>query len=157
MQNNRHIVMVWLLLAALGAALAPGAAAAESERPIVVVKDTISRILETLRDQTLAPEAARARVASIASERIDYRDMSQRILARHWAKADPEQQDRFVSMFRDVVVNLYWERIRKYAGEEVFYFTSSIDQEIYATVDTVIQSDTIEIPVTYRLRLSNAA
>lgn len=130
-------------------------AAAVDEKPIVIVKSTITRILKTLADDSLSEEQTRNRVAEITRERINYYEMSRRILAVNWAKAGPEQQRRFVELFTEILTNTYWSRIKKYRNEEVVYFTSSIEQEVYATVDTVIQSETIEIPVTYRLKYTN--
>ena len=78
--------------------------------------------------------------------------MSKRILAVNWSKADPEQQKRIIKLCEEILSNTYWARLRKYRNEEVIYFTSSIEREIYATVDTVIQSKVVEIPVTYRLK-----
>jgi phospholipid transport system substrate-binding protein len=130
-------------------------ALAADETPIIIVKSTITRIMKTLADDSLSVDAARKRVGQIASERINYYEMSKRILAINWAKADPDQQKRFIELFKEILSNTYWDRIKKYRNEEVVYFTSSIENEIYATVDTVIQSDTVEIPVTYRMKYTN--
>ena len=126
--------------------------AATNETPIAIVKDTITRILSTLADDSLSEEQARKRVAAIANERINYYEMSKRVLAVNWSKTNPEQRKRFVGFFRQKLFDTYWSRFKKYRDKEVIYFTSTIDNDGFATVDTVIQSDTIEIPVTYRLK-----
>ncbi|MGR9088946.1 MAG: MlaC/ttg2D family ABC transporter substrate-binding protein [Gammaproteobacteria bacterium] len=131
---------------------AGGNAAEANERPIVIVKDTIGRILQTLNDPQFTEDERRDRVAAIASERINYYEMGRRILAVNWSKTEPADQRRFVELFRQVLTNAYWSRIKKYRNEEVVYFTSNSDGVNFATVDTVIQSDTVEIPVTYRLK-----
>ena len=130
-------------------------ALATDETPILIVKDTITRIMKTLADDSLSTEVARKRVGQIASERINYYEMSKRVLAVNWSKADPAQQKRFIKLFRKILSNAYWARIKEYRNEEVVYFTSSIENEIYATVDTVIQSDVVEIPVTYRMKYTD--
>ena len=123
--------------------------------PIVIVKDMITRILKTLSDDSLSEEQARNRVESIASERINYYEMSKRILAVNWSKAEPAQQRRFIELFRQILLHTYWSRLKKYSDEEVIYFTSTVEKDIFATVDTVIQSETIEIPVSYRLKYAD--
>jgi len=154
MQNHSPIIRLILLMFSLW--LLPLAnAAAIDERPIVIVKDTITRVLTALGDDTLSEDERRDRVAAIASERINFYEMSRRILAVNWAKADKDEQRQFVELFREILTNTYWRRIKEYRNEEVVYFTGSIDEEIFATVDTVIQSETIEIPVTYRLKYSD--
>lgn len=37
----------------------------------------------------------------------------------------------------------------------MLYFTATIDRDIYATVDTIIQTERIKVPVTYRLKFAN--
>ena len=146
--NLRSIALISLLSMVTAAQLQ----AATEETPVVIVKDTISRILKTLSDDSLSEEQARKRVADITSERINYYEMSKRILAVNWSKMDRDQQKRFIALFRQKLLDTYWSRIKKYSDEEVIYFTATMDDDEFATVDTVIQSETIEIPVTYRLR-----
>ena len=146
--NLRSILLISLLSIVTAAQLQ----AAAEEKPVVIVKDTISRILNALSDDSLSEEQARKRVADIASERINYYEMSKRILAVNWSKMDRDQQNRFIALFRQKLLDTYWSRIKKYSDEEVIYFTATMDDDEFATVDTVIQAETIEIPVTYRLR-----
>ena len=155
MQETANIIRALSVFSFLMILATAQSVAATDEKPIVIVKDTISRILNTLSDDSLSEDEARKRVGEIASERINYYEMSKRILAVNWSRTDAEQQKRFVDLFREILSNTYWARIKKYSNEEVVYFTGTIDQEIFATVDTVIQSDTIEIPVTYRLKYTD--
>ena len=48
---------------------------------VIIVKDTITRILKTLLDDSLSAEQARDRIDRIAGERINYYELSKRILA----------------------------------------------------------------------------
>ncbi len=139
----------------LSIALASQVRAETDAMPVVILKDTITCILKTLSDDSLSEEQARNRVESIASERINYYEMSKRILAVNWSKAEPAQQRRFIELFRQILLHTYWSRLKKYSDEEVIYFTSTIEKDIFATVDTVIQSETIEIPVSYRLKYAD--
>ncbi|MBT8445785.1 MAG: ABC transporter substrate-binding protein [Gammaproteobacteria bacterium] len=125
------------------------------ETPVKVVKSTISRILKTLQDDALSGDQTREQVAAIASERINYAGMSQRILATNWARLSEDQQARFIGAFRGILVETYWQRMKNYSDEKVIYFTSSLNTPDFATVDTVIESRQVEIPVTYRLKKTN--
>jgi phospholipid transport system substrate-binding protein len=154
MPNPAFTLRALIVVALLATLSAPSTTVAD-EQPIVIVKDTITRIMKTLADGSLSADETRRRVGQIASERINYYEMSKRILAVNWSKADRDQQKRFVELFKEILSNTYWARIKKYRNEEVVYFTASIEREIYATVDTVIQSDTIEIPVTYRMKYAD--
>lgn len=146
----KRILFCFLLM------LATVASGAETDdKPIIVVKNTISRILKVLSDESISEADAREKVAAIAGERIDYQEMSQRVLGINWSKADASQQQRFVHLFREIVLHRNWARMKQFNNEDVIYFTSTIDKDIFAAVDTVIQSETVEIPVTYNLRLTN--
>lgn len=77
--------------------------------------------------------------------------MSRRILAINWNKSSDEQKKRFEELFKQVLLNTYWQRIKNYNNEKVEYITGMIEGNRFATVDTVIISDKIEIPITYRM------
>ncbi len=142
-------------LAVLALAVGPGLAAAmddTEETPVKVVKHTISRVLKTLQDESLSEDETREAVAAIASERVNYAGMSQRILAQNWTRLNEDEQARFIAAFREVLVETYWQRMKNYSNEKVIYFTSSLNTPDFATVDTVIESKQVEIPVTYRLK-----
>ena len=143
------------MLAVLGLLVPP--VAATDEKPTVIVKDVVTRILAVLDDESLSEEQARKRVEAIASEGINYYEMSKRILAGSWSQATADQKSRFIELFRQILLNNYWSRIRQYSGEHVRYVNFSIDREIYATVHTVIQGETVEIPVSYRLKYADGA
>ncbi len=46
-----------------------------------------------------------------------------------------------------------WLRIKLYTDERVKYITGAIDKDGYATVDTIIVTDTVEIPISYKMEL----
>lgn len=141
-------------LAALVFAAAASLSAEQTEparAPNEVVKETIGAVMGVLSDERLSPGEKRVRVMELASLNIDFEGMSQRILAARWSAASPQQQRRFIELFRRFLLNTFWVRIRKYSDERVVYFTASLDGGRFATVDTVIISDQVEIPITYRL------
>ena len=54
---------------------------------------------------------------------------------------------------KKILFNTYWSRIKNYNNEKVEYITGMIEGNRFATVNTVIISDKIEIPITYRMEL----
>ena len=79
--------------------------------------------------------------------------MSRRILAINWKKSTDAQKQEFEKLFREILLNTYWQRIKNYDNEKVEYITGMIEGNRIATVDTVIISDKLEIPITYRMEL----
>ena len=127
---------------------------AEEESPGKIVKQTVDQVLSVLKDESLDEEKKKETVFKLVKERINFKEMSRRILATNWNLADEKQRKEFMSLFEQILLNTYWDRMQNYAGERVEYITVSRDTEGYATVDTVIVKDknNIQIPISYRMK-----
>jgi len=127
---------------------------AEEESPGKIVKQTVDQVLSVLKDESLDEEKKKETVFKLVKERINFKEMSRRILATNWNVADEKQRKEFMSLFEQILLNTYWDRMQNYAGERVEYITVSRDTEGYATVDTVIVKDknNIQIPISYRMK-----
>jgi phospholipid transport system substrate-binding protein len=127
---------------------------ANEESPGKIVKQTVDNVLDVLKNKSFTEEKRKQIISELIKDRINFKDMSRRILATNWKLATEEQKKEFISLFQKVLVNTYWTRIKRYAGERVKYITVSIDNENYATVDTIIVRDKsdIEIPISYRMK-----
>ena len=127
---------------------------AEEESPGKIVKLTVDQVLSVLKDESLDEEKKKETVFKLVKERINFKEMSRRILATNWNVADEKQRKEFMSLFEQILLNTYWDRMQNYAGERVEYITVSRDTEGYATVDTVIVKDknNIQIPISYRMK-----
>jgi len=127
---------------------------ADEESPGKIVKQTVDNVLDVLKNEDFTEEKRKQIISELIKDRINFKDMSRRILATNWKLATEEQKKEFISLFQEILVNTYWFRIKRYAGERVEYITVSFDNENYATVDTVIirgKSD-IEIPISCRMK-----
>ncbi len=127
---------------------------ANEESPGKIVKKTVEQVLYILNDKNLNEDQRKDIVFQLVKERINFKEMSRRILATNWKIADDEQKKQFMSMFEQILLNTYWQRIKQYTGERVEYVTESSDTEGYATVDTIIVKDKtdIQIPISYRMK-----
>ena len=127
---------------------------AEEESPGKIIKQTVDQVLSVLKDESLDEEKKKETVFKLVKERINFKEMSRRILATNWNVADEKQRKEFMSLFEQILLNTYWDRMQNYAGERVEYITVSRDTEGYATVDTVIVKDknNIQIPISYRMK-----
>ena len=126
---------------------------AESEDPARVVKQTVTAVLSILDNSDLSEEEKRQQVFDIADDRINFKEMSRRVLAINWRKADESQQAVFADRFRLILLHNYWTRIKRYAGEQIEYTAVSYDSTDVATVDTVIvKAGDVRIPISYRMK-----
>jgi phospholipid transport system substrate-binding protein len=121
--------------------------------PTEQLRTTVDQIIETLRDKNLSQEAILEKVADLVRQKFDFRAMSQRTLGINWRKATPQEQDRFVDLFAQLLEDTYRGRIKAYTykDEKVEYLGERI-RDSRAEVDTVIVANR-DIPVSYRMRL----
>ena len=127
---------------------------ANDEDPGEIVKQTVEQVLAVLKDDGLNEKKKKVIISNLAKDRINFKDMSRRILATNWKKATEEQKSKFTLLFQQILLNTYWIRMNQYSGERVEYVAVSRDNDDYATVDTIIvkDRDSVEIPISYRMK-----
>ncbi len=120
--------------------------------PTVQVKQTVETIILTLKNNDMNKYTRREKIATLIKERFDFRVMSRRVLALNWKHATPAQKDRFISLFTDLLKNSYMERIEAYTDEKV-KFVKEKRKGKKALVDTLIVTESVEIPIRYKVFL----
>jgi phospholipid transport system substrate-binding protein len=124
--------------------------------PTDQLRGRVDRVLTILEDHALKQEARaadrRAAIRAIANEIFDFRELSQRTLARHWQGRTAAERDEFVELFTDLLERSYIGKIETYSGgERVQYVAETLDGD-QATVRTKIVTRTAtEIPIDYRM------
>ncbi|MCB1749124.1 MAG: ABC transporter substrate-binding protein [Gammaproteobacteria bacterium] len=137
----------------LAGGMLDGAAAASEETPLAVVRNTVDGVVATLAAPDLSTAVRKRQVRKLIGERFDFVAMSNRVLATNWSKANKEQRARFTSLFRELLSATYWRKISAYTNEKVRYAGERRRSDKLATVETVIETDTADIPVDYKLYL----
>jgi len=150
----RHCLISTVLFS-LFTLVSPAVFAQDVEDPGPVVMNTIKQVLDVLRDAQAKEADKRARIYALVQERLDFEGMSRRVLTVEWKGLNADQRQRFQSLFSQIVLGTYWEKIRKYKDERVDYVTSVIEGDNNANVDTIIISGGAEIPITYRMEIVN--
>lgn len=138
-----------LIILGLGLLASPALSAPVT--PLEEVRTTVDAVLALLRDKSLDPDLRRTRVTQLVRSRFDFTSMSQRILATHWRSASPQEQQRFVSLFSDLLEANYTSKIEAYTDEKVRYLGEQIIGD-RASIDTSIITASAEIPIAYRLQ-----
>ena len=77
--------------------------------------------------------------------------MSNRVLATNWNKATKRQRTKFTGLFKELLSNTYWRKISGYKNEQVEYIGEKLRNEKFATVNTLVKTETVDIPVDYKL------
>lgn len=124
---------------------------ASSAGPLGVVTTTVEAVIAVLRDSERSDSARKRQVRAIIGEHFDFTAMANRVLATNWRKATVDERARFTSLFRELLTNTYWRKISGYTNERVEYTGERMRSDKLATVNTVIRTDTVDIPVDYKL------
>jgi len=124
---------------------------AEAEHPGKIVQKTVNDVIEVLSNNKFNEEQKRTKTYELVEKQINFTGMSRRILALNWKKASDAQKNEFIRLFRALLLDTYWNRIKKYKNQRVEYITGMIEGNNYAIIDTVIISEKVEIPITYRM------
>ncbi len=115
---------------------------------------TIDNILEILRDPSLKGDEKeakrRALLRKIIHKRFNFTKMSQLSLARHWKKRSDEEKKAFIVMFGQLLEDTYVSKIETYTDEKIIYVKEFVKKK-KAMVYTKIVTQTVEIPIDYRL------
>lgn len=122
--------------------------------PTQQVQQSVDRIMDLLNDKSLQTEVRNQELEDLIRSRFDFQIMSQWILGQNWRKATPQQRDRFVELFTDLLEANYKGRIAEYADqytdEKVDYAGERIKGE-HAMVDTFVVTKDKRIPISYKL------
>jgi len=157
--NKWHLKFLSVIILVIAVSvLHQGISRAAAADPVVFVKDAVDEIISILQDEKLAGPSRKAerksRVVTIIEKKFDFREMSMRALARHWKDRNPQEQDRFVSLFKKLLENTYIAKIDTYSGEKVVFKKAAL-QGSKAIVYSELVRKNVETPVNYMLKNSD--
>ncbi|MBP1709774.1 MAG: toluene tolerance Ttg2 superfamily protein [Deltaproteobacteria bacterium] len=147
--------MVCLLLVVVFCSKSLGAVVTES--PTDKLRKVTEEIRTILDEYVKNPQGKREETLNklmlIADQHFDWAEMAKRSLGRFWKQRTPEEQSKFIGLFRDLLKNAYIGRIESYAHEKVV-FEGEKSEGNYSVVTSkiIIPSKGTEVPVDYRLQ-----
>jgi phospholipid transport system substrate-binding protein len=147
--------LVWLFCLIM----VPITGAAEDISARQQLETSIDAIVAVLKDESLKGEANTSRRRKALREKIyerfDLDKMSQFSLGRHWRGRTAEERQTFVALFSDLLENTYVGKIESYTDEQVIYVKEQVRDD-KAQIDTRIITESIEIPIDYRMYRTDA-
>ncbi len=135
--------------------------AAAADNPLDVVKAGVDEVVSVLQDPAYnTPERKDEqleKIWSVIRDVFDFETIAKGTLRRHdWEKFSTEQQREFVDLFTDLIGNTYLGRLQsEYHDEKVVYKEQEMLSDSKAVVRTMVNRNSVEIPVDYRLFLKN--
>ncbi|MEW5745090.1 MAG: ABC transporter substrate-binding protein [Nitrospirota bacterium] len=158
---TRSAALVAFVLLCFGYVPAAGAGEATEQ-----VRQTVEQIRSVFKDRDLnKPEKKKqrnARLRTIVEGRFDFEEMSKRSLGLHWSKRTPEEQREFVSLYKDLLEDVYLRKleqheskIKEHVEDKVVYLDERTEGS-YALVRTaVVTKGGKEVRLDYRLLRKN--
>jgi len=146
--NRKKLLLFVLMILTYSAAWA-----VIDKSPTERVRAAVNEVLTIVTDQGKEKQDRSKEIKAVINYYFDFQTMSQSILATNWQRASKEEKERFVEFFSEYIEESYLNTISSYSGQEIRY----VDEKIHgnrAVVDTLIITDTAEIPVNYKLRYS---
>jgi len=126
--------------------------------PTEQVRTEVDHIIDLLKDKKIDTANRNKQITDLIRSRFDFQTMSQWILGINWRKATPEQRERFLDLFTQLLEATYQGRIEayieEYTDEHVKYVGEQIRQG-KALVETLVVTKSQEIPVNYKLLQEN--
>jgi phospholipid transport system substrate-binding protein len=102
-----------LLIAVVGAAVPRGAAAQDAAAFVRTLGTEAIQVL----GPNVSPAPRLARFRQLFHEDFDVAGIGRFVLGRYWNAATPQQQQEFLQLFQEYVVQAYSTRLAQYAGE----------------------------------------
>ena len=110
--------------------------------------DRVLKILDPEAKQDGKSEERRVAIRKVAQETFDFREISQRSLARHWQARTAAERDDFVELFTDLLERSYIGQIEQYSGgERIVYLGETIEGDLAQVRTKLVTKQSTEIPV----------
>ena len=116
----KKIMTLLMLVALIAPVWAKTNEVKEAENRVLEVTRSIVKNLEQNKD-LYAREPARlnAMIRKEVLPFIDFEAMSKLTLGKHWRKATPQQRQRFINAFREMLIRSYGKAMLDYAGATI--------------------------------------
>ena len=128
-----------------------GITAGDFTNPTARVKDSVEKVILILKDDSLAREIRWKKIGVVIDKSFDFRSMSQSILATNWKTATPAEREKFIEFFSQYIEETYRAKIESYTNQKIEYIGETVNGK-RAVVETLIITDSAEIPVNYKLK-----
>jgi phospholipid transport system substrate-binding protein len=146
--------MRYALIAAVGV-VALSATVAQADTPTADLRSAVDAALKILQDPALRGDAhdkeRRQELSRVAEHAFDFREISQRVLARYWRERTESEREEFTTVFRELLELTYTALLNRYNGEKVVYLDESMDGDFARVRTNIVTPRGTQIPVSYSM------
>lgn len=110
--------------------------------------------IDQLTDLTVAADVRESRFRAMLEQNFDVPNISRFVLGRYWRLATPAQQQEFQTLFREMVVQIYMNRLKDYRGQSLKVTSARLDANgHYALVESNVIDPASNNPVNVEWRV----
>jgi phospholipid transport system substrate-binding protein len=113
----RKLLQSYLFILCISGLIAPAAHAAPASEVEQFIGDIGNKILTLLNDKTISIAEKDKQIKSIFRDNVDTDWIGQFVLGKYWRDATPEQQKKYLSLYREFLIQSYTGRFTDYSGE----------------------------------------
>jgi len=146
------------LVLGLALSLGTGVVSAEDHPAQTMVQDSITGMLDVLKNDTdrikSDPEFLNAKVEELIVPNLDFDTMTKLAVGKFWKKADAAQKVELVNEFRTLLLNTYTGALTEFSGETINFepFKPEKRDDRAVVRSTFSQPSGKDVPVIYKLR-----
>jgi phospholipid transport system substrate-binding protein len=150
--KTKYIGLITLTLLAVLLILPSAVMAATAKDTVEAQVSKMLAKMQTPEFKGLDRDAQLTEIRNIINEIFDYTELSRRTLGRDWRKFKPEQQKEFITLFAELLENVYADRILAYTHEKIEFAKETELKEGLVEVESyIITTDNKKVPLFYRL------
>jgi phospholipid transport system substrate-binding protein len=119
------------LAAAIATTLVVAPAAGQAQTPLVTLKTSNTSVEKLLKKKvpkgSPAEKKVKADIKKLAAKLLDYEELSQQSLKRHWGTMSAAQRKEFVAVFQELIERHYVKQVRTGIDYGVTYKSEKVD------------------------------
>ncbi len=132
-------------------------ARAESNEAAAFITTLGNKVITVLQDDGATLGNKEAKLADILEEAVDVPWIGQFVLGKYWRRAQEDERERFLTLYRPFIVKTYAMRFRNYSGEEFSVLqTRRNSDESYTVQGQIIRPQAENVRVDYRVGKNGA-
>lgn len=125
--------------------------------PLEDLRRGVDRGIQILEDPRFEDDSSKKvqqqKLWQVMLQTFDFWEFSRRVLASHWKKFTPQQQNEFSQAFAEFLGKFYISRLQtQYNGEKIFYVDQKLISKSRALVELKVLWKNVEVPVELRMK-----
>src|SRR5713226_5618391 len=117
---RRLVAAFVLLVSAVSVTAYPATArAATAEDPKTTVTNTVSQVLDILKDHRASENERRRKLIDTVAPRFDFEDMAKSSLGYHWRELNTDQQGQFTQLFTAFMEDAYLNKLEGFSNQKI--------------------------------------